>query len=94
VKAVAFACFVCAAFAWVPPFIDRAGLAALGLAFLALAVGAPLRGERRALPFDVPPQTVEVADDPADAFGAVDDLVSRISDWGTARSEPTRAGEP
>ena len=35
----AFSCFVCAAFAWVPPFIDRAGLAAFGFGFLALSLG-------------------------------------------------------
>lgn len=37
--ALAFVCFVCAGFAWVPPFLDRAGLAALGFAFLAISVG-------------------------------------------------------
>lgn len=35
----AFVCFVAAAFAWVPPLIDRPGLAALGLGFTALALG-------------------------------------------------------
>lgn len=34
----AFSLLVCAAFAWVPPLIDRPGLAALGLAFAALAL--------------------------------------------------------
>lgn len=38
-RSLACACFVLAAFAWVPPFLDRAGLAALGFAFLALSVG-------------------------------------------------------
>lgn len=37
---LAAVCFVCAAFAWIPPYIDRAGLAALGFAFLALAIRA------------------------------------------------------
>jgi hypothetical protein len=35
----AFSFFVCAAFAWVPPFIDRAGMAALGFGVLALSLG-------------------------------------------------------
>jgi len=34
-----FTLFTCAAFAWVPPFVDRAGLAALGFGFLALSLG-------------------------------------------------------
>lgn len=35
----AFSFFVCAAFAWTPPFLDRAGLAAFGFGFLALSLG-------------------------------------------------------
>lgn len=35
-----------AAFAWAPPFLDRAGTAALGLAFLALAMPRPPRKRR------------------------------------------------
>lgn len=38
-RLIAFSFFVCAAFAWVPPFLDRAGLAALGFAFLVVSVG-------------------------------------------------------
>lgn len=38
-RLVSFALLTCAAFAWVPPFLDRAGTAALGLAFLALGLG-------------------------------------------------------
>ena len=41
-RLLAVACLACAAFAWVPPGIDRVGLAALGLAFLAWSVGKPL----------------------------------------------------
>lgn len=47
----AFLCLGCAAFAWVPPGIDREGLAALGFAFLAWSVG---RGFR--LPFTFAPR--------------------------------------
>ena len=36
---IGFSLFLCAAFAWVPPLIDRAGLAALGFGFLALSLG-------------------------------------------------------
>jgi hypothetical protein len=39
-RGIAAVCFVLAAFAWVPPFIDRAGLVALGLAVAALAIPA------------------------------------------------------
>ena len=42
-RLAAFSCFVCAAFAWPVPLIDRAGLAALGFGFVALALG---RGSR------------------------------------------------
>lgn len=38
-RLAAFALLTLAAFAWAPPFLDRAGTAALGLACLALAVG-------------------------------------------------------
>lgn len=49
-RLIAFTCFVCAAFAWVPPFVDRVGLAALGLAFLAWSIGRGMR-----LPFALSP---------------------------------------
>lgn len=51
-RTAAFLILVCAAFAWVPPFLDRVGMAALGLAFLAYALPAP---KRRAFRF---PQSV------------------------------------
>lgn len=38
-KLLAFSCFLCAAFAWVPPGLDRAGMAFLGAGFVALALG-------------------------------------------------------
>lgn len=46
----ASSCFVLAAFAWVPAFIDRAGVAALGFAFLSLAVGRARVGAGAPLP--------------------------------------------
>jgi len=42
-RIIAFSCFVCAAFAWVPPWVDRVGLAALGFGFLAWSIGRGLR---------------------------------------------------
>lgn len=50
-RLIAFTCLTCAAFAWVPPGIDRAGLAALGLAFLAWSIGRGIR-----LPFTLSPR--------------------------------------
>jgi hypothetical protein len=44
VRFLAFAAFVLAAFAWVPPHIDRAGLAALGLGLMALTIKRPKAG--------------------------------------------------
>lgn len=60
---VAFILFGCAAFNWTPPYLDRAGTAALAFGFVALTVGAGVPGVRRALPFSVAPSTATVADD-------------------------------
>jgi len=62
-RPVAFALLAFAAFDWPVPWLDRAGAALLGFAFLALSVGASSGGLRRALPFGVPPTTVAVADE-------------------------------
>lgn len=43
----AFSFLVCAAFAWVPPWLDRPGTAALGFAFLAWSVGRGFTLRRR-----------------------------------------------
>lgn len=45
-RLTAFSFLVLTAFAWTPPFLDRAGTAALGFAFLALAVGRAARATR------------------------------------------------
>jgi len=66
VRFLAFPLFAFAAFDWPLPWLDRLGTAALGLAFLALAVGSQTSSLRRALPFDLSPKTVAVADDPMD----------------------------
>jgi hypothetical protein len=47
VRFLAFLAFGLAAFDWPPPFLDRAGVAALGLAFLALALGPLVPRVRR-----------------------------------------------
>lgn len=44
---LAFLALALAAFDWPPPFLDRAGVAALGLAFLALALGPLVPRVRR-----------------------------------------------
>lgn len=54
-RALAFSCFVCAAFAWSGPWLDRPGIAALGLAFLAWSVGRGFGLRRRVAPATVPP---------------------------------------
>jgi hypothetical protein len=56
---VAFALLASAAFEWPAWWLDRAGTAALGLAFLALAVGGA-RG--RVAPLQVPPMRVKLPD--------------------------------
>ena len=50
-RILAFSCLTCAAFAWVPPGIDRVGLAALGLAFMAWSIGRGMR-----VPFQLVPR--------------------------------------
>lgn len=47
-RAAAATCFALAAFAWTPPYIDRVGLAALGMALLALSIGRYQPKPRRA----------------------------------------------
>ncbi len=43
-RLVAFTLFVCAAFAWIPPWLDRTGTALLAAGFLALALPRASRG--------------------------------------------------
>lgn len=78
-RAGAFTMFVCAAFAWTPPFLDRAGTAALGLAFLALAVGRPAVGARPALPF-LP--TAPAAVDTSRLTAEASEMVRRMQEYG------------
>lgn len=69
-RLIAFALLGCAAFAWVPPFLDRPGTAALGFAFLALSVGRGLRLPALSIAPPVMPTTrnlPELRDDLSDA---------------------------
>lgn len=50
-RGVAFALFVCAAFNWTLPWIDRPGTAALGFGFVALSMGVIRESRRSILPF-------------------------------------------
>ena len=61
---LSFSLLAFAAFDWPLPWLDRLGAAALGVAFLALAVGAAFSPSRRSLPFAIPTKTAAVADGP------------------------------
>lgn len=78
-RAGAFTLLAMAAFAWVPPYLDRPGTAALGLAFLSLAVGRPAVGARPALPFlPTAPNVVDTDRLTAEAS----EMVSRMQAYG------------
>ena len=87
-RAGAFTLLTMAAFAWTPPFLDRAGTAALGLAFLALAVGRPAVGARPALPF-LP--TAPVAVDTDRLTAEASEMVSRLQAYGIPGGIPSSA---
>jgi hypothetical protein len=93
VRSLAFATFVLVAFAWVPPYIDRAGLAALALGFVALALPSRPPRFRRAARIPVPPVTVP-AYAPEEEY--VDDLLERVNEYaagGLAQSHGRRTDE-
>jgi hypothetical protein len=90
VRTLAFLTLGLAAFAWVPPYIDRAGLAALGLGFIALALPSRPPRFRRASRIPVPPVTVPTYA-PEEEY--VDDLLERVNEYaagGLAESDPRR----
>lgn len=60
------------------PFVDRAGLAAAGLACLALSLPPRPRRIRRAAPIAVPPAVVELDDDDEPELGAT---ATRVADY-------------
>lgn len=67
--------FVCAAFAWSGPWLDRPGVAAIGLAFLALSVG---RGFARRSRPPTPPGWPDLASVETVAPESADDVLDRI----------------
>jgi hypothetical protein len=71
-----------AAFAFVPPFLDRAGTAALGLAFLALALGGGSPVRRPAL-FQPRPHDLGLGLDDLEPVMA--ELSDRLAPYGAAR---------
>jgi hypothetical protein len=71
----AFSFFACAAFAWVPPFVDRAGMAALGFGFLAISLG---RAWGVARPGTLAPPTMPVGLNFPDLLTANNAAVDRI----------------
>lgn len=77
-RVLAFALFSLAAFDWPLPFLDRVGTAALGLAFLALALPAG-GGLRRPARMTIPPKRVQVRDDLADELDG--DVLARIAPY-------------
>jgi len=70
-RVLAFTLLASAALDWPGWWLDRAGVALLGFAFLAVSVGTASRGWRRALPFGVPPTTVAVADEAAETAASI-----------------------
>jgi hypothetical protein len=83
---LAFTLFALAALDLGIPGLDRTGLALAGLACLALALPPRPRRIRRPAFLNVPPATIELADEPADEL---DDLPARIAAYaGGGRTGP------
>lgn len=78
-RALAFTLLIVAAFDWPLPWLDRAGTAALGFAFLALAVSPGGLGRFRPARMNLPPKRTEVRDEPADD---VLSLAERLAGYG------------
>ena len=75
-RLIAFTLLAFAAFEWSLPFLDRAGLAALGFAFLALAVSPGGFRVARPARMNLPPKRVELPEPEGDE---VSDLLARIA---------------
>lgn len=88
-RVLAFALLACAAFAWTPPFLDRAGTAALGLAFAALAIGTIRAPRERRLPFRLRPDATAAT---PTGSSSMSDLVERVSAY--ALDDPSGVGVP
>jgi hypothetical protein len=63
VRLLSFALLLTAAFDWPVPWLDRLGVAAAGLACLALAIAPATPRIRRARRFAVPPKRVALSDE-------------------------------
>ena len=85
-RGLAFALLVSAALDWPTWWLDRAGVALVGLAFAALALPPQPRRIRRPAFRSVPPATIELDDEPEHELV---DLPARISDYLQASSRPT-----
>lgn len=84
---LAFSCLVWAAFAWPTWLLDREGVALLGAAFVALALGPRVVSVRPSEPGGLPgfPPLV-----PDDADVQIADLVARVN--GATRSDEAQQG--
>jgi hypothetical protein len=76
VRLLAFSLLLTAAFDWPMPWLDRLGVAAAGLACLALAIAPAAPRLRRARPFPIPAKRVAVADAPTEASSSVPDRIA------------------
>lgn len=77
-RAAAFVLLILAALDVGLPFVDRAGIAAAGVACMALALPAPPRRIRRFPSIAVPPTTVEL---PAELDGRASSLAERLAGY-------------
>lgn len=78
-RLIAFSMFTAAAFSWPLPWIDRAGVALLGAAFLALAVG----GGRGATPPSIFAPSLRRRGEPLPEVGPVEyDLDDELATFG------------
>lgn len=83
-QVLAFSVFVWAAFDWPAPWLDRVGLAALGLGLLALALSAPPIAVRRPAFLSPDPRTVELDDPDEDELDDLPTRVGRYTSTGAA----------
>lgn len=86
---VAFCLFVSAAFDWPTVFVDRAGTAALALAFLSLGVGGRTRAS---IPYGIPPKMAQLRDPNREA-AEMADLMRYMQAAAAAQGEDGRSGE-
>lgn len=76
---LSFLALALAAFDWPPPFLDRAGVAALGLAFLALALGPLVPRLRRSPAIAFPRPADDLGDELRESSSV---LARRLGEYG------------